>query len=387
MKDFYRVKATINLDAIHENVQNAKKLLKPGVKLMAVVKADGYGHGAVQVSKAIEDIADAYGVAILEEGIELRNAGIKQPILILGYTPEPLYEEMINYDICPTVFSYETAIQINSAAVKLGKNAKIHIALDTGMSRIGFMANEESADVVKQINELSNISIEGMFSHFATMDEKDKSKAYAQLDKYLNFVKLLEDRNVNIPIKHISNSAGIIECEDANLDMARDGICVYGMYPSEDVDKSRLKLTPAMEIKAFVSHVKTLPAGVDIGYGATFTTDKETRVATVPVGYADGYPRSLSNCGEVIIRGKRVRILGRICMDQFMVDVTDNPSVKVGDTVTLVGREGDEYLSIEEVANLSGSFNYEFVCDVGKRVPREYYKNGEKIAINDFFAS
>ena len=385
IKEYYRVKAEINLDAIHENVVNAKALTKPGTKLMAIIKADAYGHGAVMVAHTLEDVADAYGVAILEEGIELRQSGINKPILILGYTPAPLYPAMIKYDIATAVFEYDMAERMSEAAEKIGKKAKVHIKLDTGMSRIGFKQDDESLEVIKKIAKLPGIEIEGCFTHFATMDEKDKTKAMKQFERYMDFVKRIEDAGITIPVKHVSNSAGIIEKQEVNLDMVRDGICVYGMYPSDEVDKTKLKLTPAMEIKSYVSFVKTLEAGVEIGYGGTYTTTKETTVATIPVGYADGYSRALSNRGRVLIKGKSFPIIGRVCMDQFMVDISELPEIRQGDEVTLVGRDGDEYISIEEVADMSYSFNYEFVCDIGKRIPRVYYKGGKIIATKDFY--
>lgn len=385
IKEYYRVKADIDLDAIHENVAGAKALTKPGTKLMAIIKADAYGHGAVMVAHTLEDVADAYGVAILEEGIELRQAGINKPILILGYTPAPLYSAMIKYDIATAVFEYDMAKKISDTAEKLGKKAKIHIKLDTGMSRIGFKQDDESLEIIKKIAKLPGIEIEGCFTHFATMDEKDKTKAMKQFERYMDFVNRIEASGIEIPVKHVSNSAGIIEKQEVNLDMVRDGICVYGMYPSNDVEKNRLRLTPAMEIKAYVSFVKKVDAGVEIGYGGTYITDRETVVATVPVGYADGYSRALSNKGRVLIKGKSFPIIGRICMDQFMVDVTEQPDVKQGDEVTLVGRDGGEYISIEEVADMSYSFNYEFVCDIGKRIPRVYHRNGKIVATKDFY--
>ena len=385
MRKYYRVHANIDLDAIYKNVSNAKDLLKPGTKLMAIIKADAYGHGAKQVAETIDSIVDAYGVAILEEGIELRKAGIDKPILILGFTPEPLYEAMIKYDIATAVFQLDMAEKISAAASRLGKQAKIHIALDTGMSRIGFKQDEESLEVIKKIAKLPYIFIEGCFTHFARMDEEDKTKAMTQFEKYMDFVEKIEGCGIELPIKHVSNSAGIIEKQEVNLDMVRDGICVYGLYPSDEVNKENLELTPAMEIKSYVSFVKELEPGVEIGYGGTYTTERETRVATIPVGYADGYPRALSNKGHVLINGMSAPILGRVCMDQFMVDVTDIDNVEEGTMVTLVGRDGDENISIEEISEMSHSFNYEFVCDVGKRIPRVYYKGGKVVETKDYY--
>ena len=330
IKQYYRVQADINLDAIYQNVVNAKKLLRPGTKIMAVVKADGYGHGAIETAGVLDSIVDAYGVAILEEGIELRQAGFTKPVLILGFTPEQQYAAMIEYNITATVFQYDMAQKMSSAALKAGKKAHIHIALDTGMGRIGFKQDDESLEIIKQIAGLKGISVDGCFTHFARMDEKDKTKAKLQFERYMSFVKRIEDAGIELPVKHVSNSAGIIEMQETNLDMVRDGISVYGMYPSDEVCKDRLKLIPAMEIKAYVSFVKTLEAGSEIGYGGTFTTTRETKVATIPVGYADGYPRALSGKGHVLIHGRRAPILGRVCMDQFMADVTDIDNVKEG---------------------------------------------------------
>ena len=385
MKEYYRVYADIDLDAIYENVKNAKALLKKDTKMMAIVKADGYGHGAVEVARQIDELVDAYGVAILEEGIELRKAGFTKPILILGYTPKPLYPAMIRYDIATAVFTMEMAKEISDTAVAMHKNANIHIKLDTGMSRIGFAITKESKEIIEQIAKLPGIEIKGCFSHFARMDEKDKTKANEQFAKFTKMVNALEKDGVDLGIRHISNSAGIMEAPEVQMDMVRNGICLYGLYPSEEVQKDRLPLKPAMELKAYVSYVKTLEPGVEIGYGGTYTTTKKTRVATIPVGYADGYSRCLSGKGSVLIHGKKAPILGRVCMDQFMVDVTDIDNVCVGDRVTLFGKDGDSCITIEEISAMAHSFNYEFVCDIGKRIPRVYYRHGKVIETKDYY--
>ncbi len=373
------------MDAIYQNAKGAKALTRPGTKFMAVIKADGYGHGAVPLAKALENVADAYGVATLEEGVELRQAGVVKPILILGVTPVPLYQEMLVYDIAATIFQLDMARELSRTAVRLGRKARVHIKLDTGMSRIGFLPGRDSIQAVKQIAALPGIDLEGCFTHFARMDERDKTKAREQLDRYLKFVEELRQEGVQIPIRHASNSAGILEMEEANLDMVRDGICLYGLYPSEEVNKNRLELIPAMGLRAYISYVKTLPAGVEVGYGGTYTTKRTTRVATIPVGYADGYPRALSNQGRVLVRGQSAPIIGRVCMDQFMVDVTDIPEAGEGDRVTLFGRDGEAYISVEEVAEMACSFNYEMVCSVGKRVPRVYYRNGKVVDTRDYY--
>lgn len=385
MKEYYRVYADIDLDAIYENVKNAKALLKKDTKMMAIVKADGYGHGAVEVARQIDELVDAYGVAILEEGIELRKAGFTKPILILGYTPKPLYPAMIRYDIATAVFTMEMAKEMSDTAVAMHKNANIHIKLDTGMSRIGFAITKESKEIIEQIAKLPGIEIKGCFSHFARMDEKDKTKANEQFAKFTKMVNALEKDGVDLGIRHISNSAGIMEAPEVQMDMVRNGICLYGLYPSEEVQKERLPLKPAMELKAYVSYVKTLEPGVEIGYGGTYTTTKKTRVATIPVGYADGYSRCLSGKGSVLIHGKKAPILGRVCMDQFMVDVTDIDNVCVGDRVTLFGKDGDSCITIEEISAMAHSFNYEFVCDIGKRIPRVYYRHGKVIETKDYY--
>ena len=386
MREYYRVQANINLDAIYENVLQAKKLLSENTAFMAVIKADGYGHGAVEIAHTIDELVNAYGVAIPEEGIELRKAGIDKPILILGVTVQQQFEEMLAYDLSAALVSKKMAQEMSKAAVCAGKRMKVHIKLDTGMSRIGFDLSDKTLSELMDISGFPGIQIEGCFSHFARMDETDKTKARRQFARFLEFTKRLEDGGVELPIKHISNSAGIIETPEVQLDMVRDGICLYGLYPSEEVAKERLPLIPAMELKAYVSFVKDLDAGVEIGYGGTYATSHKTKVATIPVGYADGYPRALSGIGHVLIQGKRVPILGRVCMDQFMVDVTEIEDVKPGDVVTLVGRDGEEFLSVEELAGQAHSFNYEFVCDVGKRVPRVFYRNGQRVGSKDFYA-
>lgn len=385
IKQYYRVQAEINLDAIYQNVVNAKKLLKPGTKIMAIVKADGYGHGALETAGTIDGIVDSYGVAILEEGIELRQAGFTKPVLVLGFIPEAQYRAMADYNITASVFQYDMAVKMSEAALKAGKKAHIHIALDTGMGRIGFKQDNESLNIIKKIAKLPGISVDGCFTHFARMDEKDKTKAKIQFGRYMSFVKRIEDEGIELPVKHVSNSAGIIEMQEVNLDMVRYGISLYGMYPSDEVAKDRLKLVPAMELKAFVSFVKTVEAGCEIGYGGTFTTTRQTEIATIPAGYADGYPRALSGKGHVLIHGKLAPVTGRVCMDQFMADVTDIGGVREGDIVTLAGHDGDGYISIEELAEMAHSFNYEFVCDIGKRVPRVYYRNGKIVGTKDYY--
>ena len=376
-----RVRADVDLDAIHHNLSLAKSVINKDTQLMAVIKADGYGHGANQIAKYCDDVIDRYAVAIPEEGIDLRKAGFTKPINLLGYTHPTQYEDVINYDLIPAIFTLDMAKTLSQKALSMNKTVKIHIKLDTGMSRIGFADNEKSVDVIKEISLLPNLEVDGIFSHFARADEKDKSVARSQFERFTNFVNKLKSKGLEIPNCHISNSAAIMELSDMNLQIVRSGIITYGLYPSEEMDKENFKIIPAMELKSQVSFVKTLKAGTPVGYGGTYVTDKETVIATIPVGYADGYPRSLSNKGRVIIKGQSAPIVGRVCMDQFMVDVTCIEGVKQGDEVTLMGKEGEEFISCEELSGLAGSFNYEFVCNISKRVPRVYYKDGKIVDV------
>ena len=374
--DTQRISAVIDLDAIRFNAATAKNTIPEGTKYLAVIKADAYGHGAVQIARALADVADYFAVATVDEGVEVRAGGVKNDILVLGYFAPEYYETAIRHEIQPGIFTYESAEKLSDAAVRLGKTARCHIAVDTGMSRIGFEPNEESARTVKRISKLPSLKIEGIFSHFATADEADKTEALRQRDRFDGFCAMLEAEGVRIPVKHINNSAGIMEF-DRHYDMVRQGITLYGLAPSEEIRRDDYPLKPAMSLISHVSFVKTLPAGRGISYGRTFITDRETRVATVPVGYADGYPRSQSNKGRVLIGGAYCPILGRVCMDQFMVDVSGAPDVKIGDKVTLVGEDGGKSISVEEVAGSDPySFNYEFVCGISRRVPRIYTSGG-----------
>lgn len=384
MDKYLRAYAQIDLDAINSNVEQVKHTLKKGVKVMAVIKADGYGHGALPVAKSLHEIGvDAFAVAIIDEGIALRKQGIQSPILILGYTSPYQYGELVQYGLTQTVFRYEMAKKISEFAVLLQKTAKIHIKLDTGMSRIGFKDDEESIEIIKKIKALPNIEIEGIFTHFACADEADKTSANRQFQRYMDFVEKLEQEGVTIPIKHVSNSASIIDLEDYQLDMVRSGIMTYGLYPSEEVNKEKIKLTPALSLKSHIIYIKEVEAGVGISYGSTFVTQRKSKIATIPVGYADGYPRALSSKGRVLIRGQYAPIVGRICMDQFMVDVTDIKGVQELDDVTLVGRDGENGITVEEVSK-EHSFNYEFICGLTRRVPRVYFKNGKIRQIVDY---
>lgn len=380
---YFRTQAKIDLDAVEYNYNNTRAKLPQGCKLLGVIKADAYGHGAVELARFLENKCDFFGVACIEEAVELKKTGIKTPILILGYVAPAFYDLVVKYDIRIPVFSYDTAKALSDEAVKQGKTVPFHFCIDTGMSRIGFQVNEESADVCKEICALPNIEAEGLFSHFATADESDLTKALAQREKYKKFVEMLESRGIQIQIKHLNNSAGIMNF-DEYFDMCRMGIILYGLYPSEEVDKSLLDIKPVMSWLTHISHIKTLEAGREVSYGGTFKTTEPRVIATIPVGYADGYPRCLSNKGRVIINGQYAPIVGRVCMDQFMVDVTDVDGAELDSIVTLVGKDGDAELSMEEVSNAAYSFNYELPCRVARRVPRTYYKDGKFIKATNY---
>lgn len=380
----FRTEAKIDLDAVLYNYNNTRAKLSNGTKLLGVIKADAYGHGAVELAKILDDKCDFFGVACIEEAVELKKADIKTPLLILGYVSPCEYELVVKYDIRIPVFSYDIALALSNEAVKQNKTVAFHFCIDTGMSRIGMQVNDESADLCKKIISLPNIEAEGLFSHFATADETDLSKAVAQRDCFKKFVALLEDRGINIPIKHINNSAGIMNF-DEEFDMCRMGIVLYGLYPSHEVDESLLSIKPVMTWTARISHIKLLEAGREISYGGTYKTTETRKIATIPVGYADGYPRILSNKGCVLVNGERAPIVGRVCMDQFMVDITDiTGDVNIEDEVVLVGKQGDEILSMEEVSENAYSFNYELPCNVARRVPRVYYQNGEVVKTTNY---
>ncbi len=380
---YFRTQARIDLDAVEYNCSNVRAKLPDDCKLLGVIKADAYGHGAVELAHLLDEKCDFFGVACIEEAVELKKAGVKAPVLILGYVDSNVYDLVVKYDVRIPIFSMESAVALSNEAVRQGKTVPFHFCIDTGMSRIGFQVNEQSADMCKEITLLPNIEAEGLFSHFATADEADLTKAKAQREKYKAFVKMLEDRGVNIPVKHLNNSAGIMNF-DEYFDMCRMGIILYGLYPSEEVDKSLLDIKPVMSWLTHITHIKTLEPGREISYGGTYKTTEPRVIATIPVGYADGYPRCLSNKGRVIINGQYANIVGRVCMDQFMVDVTDVKGVDLNSTVTLVGRDGDTCLSMEEVSNSAHSFNYELPCRVARRVPRVYYKNGEIVKVVNY---
>lgn len=377
--------AEVDLDAIAHNIKEIRKITDPKSKIMAVVKADAYGHGFLEVTKTLlENGADRLAVAVLQEGKQLRSRGVTVPILILGASAEETAEELINFDITPSVFTYEFAKALSYEAERKEKVTKIHIKIDTGMSRIGFLAGEDNREIVDEILKISRlpyIEIEGIFSHFATSDEYDRSYTLMQYEQFMSVCGALEQKGLHIPIKHICNSAGIMMYPDMHLDMVRPGIILYGMYPSDEVDQSRLNLRPAMTLKSTVTHVKEVEAGRGVSYGREYITDKKIKIATVPIGYADGYLRKIARGGKMIVNGVKVPIIGRICMDQCMIDVTNVHNIDKGDEVIIFSDEG---VTIDDLAMWLETINYEVSCVIGKRIPRIYTKNGKAVKVLNY---
>lgn len=374
--DELRCGVRVDLDAIRYNLLSMKALA-PGKLIMSVVKADAYGHGSVRTSQFIEDISDSFAVATVDEGLKLRQkAHILKPILILGPVSPSLDRAVIDNDLTETIFDFERAFKLNESALasREGKKAHVHVAVDTGMSRIGLLPDEVGLKTLKKICGLSGIKVDGIFTHFATADMKDKTEALKAYGKFTKFKKLCKDAGIDIPLWHAANSASIIEgiALDRKMDMVRCGISMYGIYPSNEVHKEKLILKPTMEWYSFVTRVIDIGPGTSVSYGYTFTADKAMKIATISAGYADGYPRLLSNMGEVLIRGKRVRIVGRICMDQFMADVSDVPCVKAGDKIILMGTDKKESITADEIADKCGTIPYEIICGISGRVPRVY---------------
>lgn len=387
-KHYERIYAAIDLDAISHNMDMIQQKISSGTKIISVVKTDGYGHGAVPIARELESKDYMYGfaTATAEEAFILRKAGIKKPILVLGYVFPYTYEQMIREEIRFTVFREDMLNQIEEEALRQNKNAFVHVKVDTGMSRIGVFPNETGIQFVSQVLTAKNVELEGIFTHFAKADYEDKTAAYTQFSIFEKFCSDLEQQlDFTIPLKHCANSAAAMEMLETHLDVVRIGISMYGLWPSEEMNKNSYDLKPAFSLHSHIVYLKTLDAGCEIGYGGTFKTLKPTKVATIPVGYGDGYPRTLSNTGYVLIRGKKAPILGKICMDQFMVDVTDIHDVEEGDEVVLIGSLGNEVITMEALGELADRFNYELVCVIGKRVPRIYYKNNAECYAKDYF--
>jgi alanine racemase len=387
LEECSRVYAEVDLDAIKYNLENIRASIADGVKVTAVIKADGYGHGAVPIARVMEDIDYVWGyaTATAEEAFELRDAGIKKPILVLGYTFPYAYARMLREGIRPAVFRVDMLDELCERVKKYraqGFEGKmpIHIAVDTGMSRIGVRADDFGAGFIKEAMSRDELEVEGIFTHFARADEANLTNALDREKAFSDFLdRLCKENGHKIPIQHCANSASIISIPSAEMDMVRAGIILYGLWPSEEVPRDKIQLRPALSLHSHIVYIKDVPEGTPVSYGGTFVTDRMTRIATIPVGYSDGYPRSLSNKGYVLIHGQKARILGRVCMDQFMVDITGIPEAKEGDEVILIGRDGDEVITMEELGDMSHRFNYELVCDINKRVPRIYFENGKPL--------
>lgn len=387
MKSYTRIRARIDLDAIEYNIEKMKENLPEDTKLIVVAKADCYGHGALQTTSllSLKEYVWGFAVATLDEAIVLRRGGITKPILVLGCIFPEQWVDALENNIRITVYTEELTKVLSDLAVKIGRKAYVHVKLDTGMGRIGFTPGKEGADKIEEISKLPNIVMEGLYTHFSKADEGDKSYTMKQMEAYTWMKEELAGRGITFSYYHCCNSAGIIDLKGAGQNLSRAGISTYGMYPSEEVHKENVDLKPALELISHVAFVKWVDEGEMISYGGTYVTKRRTKIATIPVGYGDGYPRSLSNKGYMLIHGKKAPIIGRVCMDQCMVDVTEIEDVKFGDEVVLVGRDGDEYLSVETLSRLSDRFNYEFVCLMGKRIPREYIRRGEVQEQMDYF--
>lgn len=374
----------INLNHLAHNISEVKRVVKSGALISAVIKADGYGHGAVQIGQTLLNHgADRFAVATLSEAVQLKMAFPQVPVMVLGYTPDELIERAIELDIIQTVFSYDQALKFNQSAKAVQKKLTVHIKINTGMNRIGMPVSDTTVDDIYQMSKLDGLSIEGIFTHFSSADEVDKTFTHLQVERFMQIVHGLEAKGVHIPIKHVANSAAIIDCPEYHFDMVRAGIMLYGLYPSDDVDKQAATLKEVMSLKAQVAQVKTIQPGDGVSYGLKFKADKETQIATMPIGYADGFTRGLSFKAKGIIKGEIKPVVGRICMDQCMLEV-DGLEVKVGDVVTLFGEAEGQFISIDDVAKQLDTINYEWVCMMGKRIPRRYVLNGECIDVVDF---
>lgn len=379
------VKLEINLDNIAHNFLEVKRIIHNKTKIMSIVKANAYGHGSIECAKIfIKNGTDYLGVSTLSEGIELRKAKIEAKILLLNYTPKENFDKLIEYNLIPSIYNYKDAEALSKLATNMNKTAMIHINIDTGMTRLGFLPNEESIMDIERISLLPNISIDGIYSHFVKADETDKTYSREQYNKFLKVIKKLVDRGIDIGIRHISSSAAIIDLPEYNLDMVRPGIMLYGHYPSNEVNQNILSLKPTMTLKATISNIKSVPRGTGISYNHIFITERESIIATLPLGYADGFSRRYVGKGKVFVKDRCVPIVGRICMDQMMIDITNISDVAIGDEVVLIGYDNLEYPTIEELALIFGTINYEILCSIGRRIPRVYTEKHKVIKIVDY---
>lgn len=388
MEKYQRVYAAIDLDAVHNNMEQMRRSLSLETKIIGVIKTDAYGHGAVQIGRELEsmDFVSGCATATAEEAVILRRAGLQKPVLVLGHAFPYCYEELIRNEIRLTVFREDSLEELAACARRLGKPARVHVKVETGMNRLGIRTDESGLRFVEKAFRMEGIVVEGMYTHFARADERDKTSSRQQLALFRDFMERVE----SVPdhpalVKHCSNSAGILELPEANMDAVRAGIALYGLWPSQEMERESVSLQPVLSLKSHIVYIKEVEAGTPVSYGGTYVTPGRMRIATIPVGYGDGYPRSLSNRGYVLIRGKRAPVLGRICMDQFMVGLEDIPDAAEGDEVTLIGRDGGFQITMEELGDFSGRFNYELACDLGKRIPRVYIKGGRIVDTKDYY--
>lgn len=372
------VRAEINLDNLIHNISEVKRLSQGTAKILAIVKGDAYGHGARQMAKTmIENGVDRFAVAILDEALELRSDGIAAPILVLGYTQKERFKFVVANDIEQTIYSLEAAKELSLEAGRQGKEVRIHVKIDTGLGRIGFKADESSITTIKEISMLPNIIIEGIFTHFATAQNKNKDFTIQQFERFYNICSKLEDEGMEFKFKHCANSATIIDHPNMYMDMIRPGSILYGLAPSQEVKLERINLQQVISLKALITHVKEIDVGESVSYNREFIALRKTKVASLPLGYADGYSKKLSGKAEVLVHGKRVPVIGSICMDQCMIDVTNIPDIKVGDEVVLLGKQKCEFISADEIAEKLEIPYTEVVSRIGRRVPRVYIKGGK----------
>ncbi len=388
MYDLKKIRAAwaeVDLDALAHNMREVKRLATKGALVTAVIKADGYGHGAKKIAQTLLDNgADRFAIAVLDEGIELRRSGFKVPILVLGFTDKERAEEVVANDLEQACYSWDLAEALSKEASKQGKTVKVHIKVDTGMGRIGLQPNADSVQLIKRISQLPNLAIEGIFTHFAVADATDKAYTEGQYEKFNWICNELEKENVKINVRHCGNSATIIDLPNMHMNMVRAGIMLYGLKPSDEVMLDKLELKQVMSLKVRITHVKEIEAGQSVSYGRRFIAERKSKIASLPIGYADGYTRMLSGKAEALVKGKRVPVVGRICMDQCMIDVTGIENVAVGDEVVLFGKQGDGFIHIDELADKLGTINYEIVCMIGKRVPRVYIKDGKIVDVYNY---
>jgi alanine racemase len=376
--------AEVNLDNLNHNIRKIRGIVNKEAQVMAIIKADGYGHGALKIYRELlENGAQSIGVAVVTEALQLREDGYEGPLLVMGYTSKEFYPLVVKNDITQAIYTLDQARELSMEAKRQNKNAKIHIKTDTGMGRLGVTPDGEGLEIVMGISRLDNLEIEGIFTHLAVADDRDKTYTMAQYDKFINFTDSIYKNGINITYRHISNSAAIIDMPELNMDIVRPGIALYGLYPSDEVIKDNIELREVMSLRAKISHVKSVDIGQSVSYGRKFIASRKSVIATLPLGYADGFTRLLSGRAEVLVKGKRAPVVGRICMDQCMVDVTDIEGVQSGDEVVLFGKQGEEHITIDEVANRLGTIKYEVVCMIQKRIPRIYIKNGGIIDIQD----